>query len=290
MKVRKIFIYLLLFCLPFPSWAQYWEVGILLGASNYTGDLSNSPITLKLTKGATGGIIRYNLSPWFTIKTNVYYGSIEGNDKYSKSAENKSRNLSFKSNLLDIGLNGELNLTGYKSGHPVYKNSPYLFFGVSLFRFNPKAIYHYTQISAYDQRLADLEGKWVALQPLCTEGQGSTKYNDREKYNLTQISIPFGVGWKIALSRFWNFGIEIGARTTFTDYLDDVSTTYVEKDVLVASFGDMSYNMSNRTGEVGTHMEYTGQDNRGDPTKKDWYYFAGFTLTYSILPNRCYKF
>jgi hypothetical protein len=280
--------------LPFAGWTQYWEVGVLLGGSNYTGDLSNNPISLRQTKGATGGIIRYNINPWFTLKANVYYGSIAGDDKYSKIAENKQRNLHFKSNILDVGINGELNLTGYKSGHPVYKNSPYLFFGLSVFRFNPKAKYHYTPTSPdpllYNPSLAALEGKWVALQPLCTEGQGTTKYNDREKYNLTQISIPLGIGWKIALSRFWNFGIEAGARITFTDYLDDVSMTYVEKDVLLAAYGEESYNLSNRTGEAGTHMEYSGQDNRGDPTKKDWYYFAGFTLTYSILPNRCYKF
>jgi hypothetical protein len=275
MKFFQVLLFKLIFLLPVITYAQYWEVGALLGASNYSGDLVKGVISFRETKPAGGAIIRYNINPWFTLKTDIYFGTITGDDRHSNSTDMKIRNLSFKSNILDIGINGELNLTGYKSGHPIYKTSPYIFFGISVFRFNPKAEY---------------EGKWVPLQPLCTEGQGTTKYNDREKYSLTQISIPLGVGYKFAITRFWNIGVEIGARSTFTDYLDDVSTTYVEKDVLESAYGEKSYYLSNRSAEGGHPMDYTSEDSRGDPTKKDWYYFAGITITYSILPNRCYKF
>jgi hypothetical protein len=294
MRIRKLLYIILFIAASVNSYSQYWEVGLLLGTSTYSGDLIDGAFSFKEFHPATGALVRYNFNPWLTFKADIYYGTISGNDKNSKSDDRKLRNLSFKSEVLDIGFQAELNLTGYKSGHPIYKSSPYLLFGAAVYRFNPKTQYHYTAASTdpklYNQSLANLEGDWVALQPLCTEGQGTTKYNDREKYNLTQISIPLGVGWKIALSRFWNFGIEVGARATFTDYLDDVSMTYVERDVLLAAYGEMSYNMSNRTGETGLPMDYTSQDERGDPTKKDWYYFAGITLTYSILPNKCYKF
>ena len=257
------------------SYSQYWEVGVLLGASNYRGDLVDNIINLKETKAATGAIIRYNLNPWLSLKSNFYYGTIGGDDKYSNIAEHKLRNLSFTSSLLDIGLQTEINLTGYKSGHSIYKSSPYIFIGLSVFRFNPRAEY---QDTIYD------------LQSLCTEGQGTTKYNDRQKYSLTQIAIPFGFGWKKTLGRFWNIGLEIGVRATFTDYLDDVSTTYVEPDVLIAAYGRHSAALSNRTGETGNYQNYNSQNDRGDPTKKDIYMFAGVTITYSILPNKCYKF
>jgi hypothetical protein len=273
--VLKKYLLLLVFFVPFVTFSQYWEVGVLLGASNYKGDLVDGIINLNQTKPATGGIIRYNLSPWFTVKSNFYYGTIAGDDKQSSNADDNLRNLSFKSSVLDIGIQPEINLTGYKSGHPYYKSSPYIFGGLSLYRFNPKAKY---------------AGDWVSLQPQCTEGQGTTKYNDREKYALTQISIPFGFGWKRTLGRFWNVGVEIGVRATFTDYLDDVSTTYVESDVLIAAYGPLSAQLSNRTGETGNPQIYTSQDPRGDPTVNDTYMFAGFTLTYSILPNRCYRF
>lgn len=269
--LRK-YLLLLIFFIPFFSYSQYWEFGILLGASNYKGDLVDGIINLKETKPATGAIIRYNINPWLTLKSNFYYGNIAGDDKYSKTAEHIQRNLSFTSHILDIGLQSEINITGYKSGHPIYKSSPYIFFGLSVFRFNPRA---------------ELNDTIYDLQSLCTEGQGTTKYNDREKYALTQISIPFGLGWKKALGRFWNIGVEVGLRATFTDYLDDVSTTYVEADVLLAAYGRHSAALSNRT---EPHKDVNSQNDRGDPTKKDMYMFAGVTLTYSLLPNRCYKF
>lgn len=272
--LRK-YLLLLLFFIPVFTYSQYWEIGVLLGGSNYKGDLVDGVLNLKETKPASGAIIRYNINPWLTIKSNFYYGTVAGDDKYSNVADHITRNLSFKSSVLDIGFQPEINLTGYKSGHPVYNSSAYIFGGLSVFRFNPKASY---------------KGSWIALQPLCTEGQGTTKYNDREKYSLTQISIPIGFGWKKALSRFWNIGLEFGIRATFTDYLDDVSTTYVEKDVLIAAYGEKSFELSNRTGEVGDPKAFNSLNERGDVTNKDMYMFAGVTLTYSLLPNKCYKF
>jgi hypothetical protein len=275
--VLRKYLLLLIFFMPLLSYSQYWEVGVFMGASNYRGDLVDGIINLKETKPAAGAIIRYNLSPFLTLKSNFYYGKIAGDDKYSKIADHEIRNLNFTSTLLDIGFQTEINLTGYKSGHSIYKSSPYIFFGLSVFRFNPQAEYMDTIYN---------------LQSLCTEGQGTTKYNDREKYGLTQIAIPLGFGLKKTLGRFWNVGVEVGVRATFTDYLDDVSTTYVESDVLVAAYGVHSAALSNRSVDPGTGQSYnyTSQDDRGDPTTRDMYMFAGVTLTYSILPNRCYKF
>lgn len=272
--VRKIILIIFLFS-SVSGFSQYWEVGAYLGGSNYTGDLVDGLITLKETHPTFGVIGRYNISPWITMKGNVYHGVISGADANSNNDVRKQRNLSFKSTILDIGIQPEFNLRGYKSGHPYYKSSPYVFIGISIFRFNPKA---------------EFEGKWYALQPLCTEGQGTTKYNDRQKYALTQVSIPIGFGWKYALNRNWNLGIELSAHKTFTDYLDDVSSTYVERDILQASYGDISAKLSNRTGEVGTFQSYDATVDRGNSTTKDWYYFAGIFVSYSILPNRCYRF
>jgi hypothetical protein len=274
MHVLRKVLFLLLFS-PVISHAQYWEVGAFLGSSNYSGDLSESIVTLKETQFAAGAIIRYNFNQWITLKANIYHGTVSGDDNNSDNFERYHRNLHFKSSVMDISIQPELNLFGYQSGHFTYTSSPYLFIGLSLFRFNPKAEYN---------------GEWVALQPLGTEGQGTTKYNDREKYSLTQISIPIGFGWKQALNRNWNVGIEMGARSTFTDYIDDVSSTYVERDVLTSAHGAISYYLSNRTGEIGERKEYGSETLRGDPTNNDWYYFFGVFITYSILPNPCFRF
>lgn len=271
---QKLFAIIISF-LPLIVIAQYWEAGVFGGMSFYSGDLTGF-IDFKELHPAAGVVARYNVNQWFSVKSNIFHGTISGNDANSRIQENRNRNLSFRSRLLDIGVQSEINLTGYKSGNPSYQSSPYLFFGFSLFRFNPKALY---------------KNQWYALQPLCTEGQGTTKYNDRKKYALTQICIPIGAGYKYALNRYWNIGFELGIRTTFTDYLDDVSKTYVESDILKSTYGELSDLLSNRTGEVlAERIEFTSADNRGDPTNNDWYVFTGFTVTYSILPNACYRF
>ena len=282
--MRKLLL-LILLSIPFISNAQYWEVGVFGGVSSYSGDLVQSGIDIKELHPATGAIVRYNVNQWFSVKVNGFYGTISGDDANSSSLQQKTRNLSFKSSLLDVGVQTEINLLGYSSPHPRYNSSPYLLFGVSVFRFNPKAEYR---------------GEWFNLQPLGTEGQGTTKYNDREKYALTQLCIPMGFGWKYAINRYWNIGYELGVRVTFTDYLDDVSKTYVEPEILSATHGLVEINgeniaiadvLANRTEEfLGTRLDFSSAEDRGDPTNNDFYIFTGFTISYSILPNACYSF
>ena len=273
----KTIVFILFFSKCLFGYSQYWETGVYLGGSNYAGDLVDGTISLKETHPTFGAIVRYNINQWVTLKGDIYHGTISGKDANSSKFVREQRNLSFKSSVLDIGLQPEFNLRGYKSGHNYYNSSPYVFFGISIFRFNPKAYYN---------------GKWYALQPLCTEGQGTTKYNDREKYALTQVAIPFGFGWKYALNRNWNLGMELSARKTFTDYLDDVSSSYVPYDIILAQYGDISAALSNRTGEVDPYQRepFDASVDRGNSTTNDWYYFAGFWVTYSILPNACYRF
>lgn len=84
----------------------------------------------------------------------------------------------------------------------------------------------------------------------------------REKYRLYEFAVPFGVGFKMALTERWNLGLEYGARWTFTDYLDDVSKTYVDRNLLIEANGIDAYNLSNRTGEflVGEPFDYENND------------------------------
>ena len=83
------------------------------------------------------------------------------------------------------------------------------FAGVGLMYFNPKAKY---------------QGEWYALHPLQTENKN---------YSLFQFVIPLGIGARIKLDPFFNILIEGGYRLTFTDYLDDASSTrYVDVDLL----------------------------------------------------------
>jgi hypothetical protein len=269
---RLIVICIGVFFTPLFSFAQLWEVGVMVGGSAYSGDLTPGLIDLKQIHPAGGVLIRANITKYITVKGNVYYGNISGDDRDAPVEKNKTRNLSFRSNVLDIGTNMEINLTGFKPNNPHYTTSPYLFIGLSVFKFDPEG---------YD----DVTNKWVRLQPLGTEGQGTARYNDRKKYDLTQVSIPFGFGLKHSISEHWNIGLEMGWRKTFTDYLDDVSTTYVEYDYLQRFSGDLAARMSNRTNKT-----FTSKDLRGNAQNMDWYMFGGIIVTYAILPPACYRF
>jgi len=262
------------------------DVGIMLGLSNYNGELAaNSFTNFHFAGGLVG---RYNLNDHFSLKGNVFYGTISGAD--STVPKNASRNLSFKSGLFEFAALIEWNLWAFD---PVGRNgkkafTPFVFIGGAIYKYNPKAY--------YDDPNSDFKG-WIELQPIGTEGQGTTQFQDRKKYNLTQFSIPFGGGIKLRVARGWTIAAEYGMRMTFNDYIDDVSSTYVEPGVLTAAFGDGSYSAALADRSIdGISKEYdplTFQGpGRGNPKSKDWYAYGGITITYTIFGNRvkCYKF
>jgi len=258
---------------------QVWEVGAMLGASTYSGTLTPGLIDPKQIHFAGGVLVRYNITRYFTIKGNVYDGTISGNDEDATNPKNRQRNLNFTSNILDVGINGEINLTGFEASSRYfktqYKTSPYLFGGVAIFHFDPEGFDPVT-------------GQWVRLQPLGTEGQGTPRYNDRTKYALTQVSIPFGFGLKHNISEHWNLGFEFGWRKTFTGYLDDVSNTYVPNDYLSHFSGALAARMA--IGNNPANLVYGDNVDRGNPNTDDWYMFGGVTITYTILPPYCPHF
>jgi hypothetical protein len=114
--------------------------------------------------------------------------------------------------------------------------------------------------------------------------------NYPEPYSRFQFAIPFGAGIKYRLDRQWDFGFEIGWRKTFTDYLDDVSGTYADKnDLNAVDPTGLSAYFSDRSAESG-YTELSGYGNLGDQRgdmrgDKDWYIVTNINLTY-ILPAR----
>ncbi len=258
--LKKITLILLLIA-PFILSAQYTELGLIAGTSNYQGDLA--PSNLKTSFGRThasfGAFGRYNMNNYVSIKLGLTYGRISGSD----TDNNRARNLSFRSDLIDVSLTGEFNILGFQPYALEKVFSPYVFAGVGLVHFNP---------------LAQYNGEWVELQPLGTEGQGIA--GNAAKYNLVQVVIPFGGGLKYAINDTWTLGAELGLRKTFTDYLDDVSSRYEDEEVLIANNGELAASLANRSGEP-----IAGGTLRGNPDNKDWYVFAGFSVSFNFLDN-----
>ncbi len=281
LKWNRIAAFVLLFLIASKGYSQNLEGGILLGASNYNGDLSGTLIDFGETKFGCGILVRYNVDERWTVKGYFGYGRISGADANSTSNEyNHKRNLSFYSDIFEMSGHVEYNLirmdNRYYSRRPVI---PYVFIGLGVYNFNPKAI------------LGDVT---YELQPLATEGQGSTQYNDIEKYALTQICVPFGMGIKKKISRRWTIGAEIGFRYTFTNYLDDVGGKYASTLVIAKSTGEVAAVLSDRSAELNNGVpQFSEGDKRSNKAIdiNDIYIFSGVTITFKIKgKTHCPKF
>lgn len=242
---------------------NYFEVGAMLGTSNYFGDIHAAPFKLKAMQPAVGIFGRYSIGKWVSIKAGFNYGRLSGNDENNTREELKLRNLNFRSPLYEGYVQGEWNLLGYHPRALERPFSPYIFAGVGVFHFNPKGKVPST-------------GELVALQPLGTEGQ-TVGYNDRKPYKRTQICVPLGVGIKWAINSRWGLGLELGFRKTFTDYIDDVSLNYVPSteftDPLAAEMADPSL----------PGFENYNRTKRGNDSYYDWYLIGGVTVSYHFL-------
>lgn len=231
------------------------------GVSNYSGDLQDKALTLNESNAAFGLGLKYGLTNHLALRLGFNYGKLSATDLENK-ADLRFRNLSFQTQLVEGNLLLEytfLDLTRRRF-------SPYVFGGLAVYHFNPYA---------YDSL-----GNKVFLKPLSTEGEGLPEYPDRKPYKLTQLAIPFGAGVKLRVSENATLGYEIGLRKLFTDYLDDVSRTYVDQATLLQERGAKAVEMAYRAGELkGGDTNYPADGTvRGGSQYKDWYYFQGITL------------
>jgi hypothetical protein len=240
------------------------EVGVFLGCSFYLGELNPDGFFNSFTRVAVGGIVRYNLNNRLALRGNLLFGSVTADDSQSPSASQRERNLNFKSPIDELSVQAEFNFLEYELGDVKHSFSPYIFAGVGVFKMNPQG--------------ETGNNQWVDLQPLGTEGQG-TSANPHKPYSLTQAAIPFGLGIKTNFSRTVCITLEWGMRKTFTGYIDDVSGTYVSPSVLLADRGvngPMAVAMADRS--LTTDKAADVGEQRGDG-KDDWYSFAGITLS-----------
>jgi hypothetical protein len=255
-------------CLLFPVTAisqQRLHLTIFGGVSNYQGDLQGKHFTLDQSNLALGLGVKYDLTRNFALRGGINYGTIEATDARN-SPELRFRNLSFFSRIVEGNALIEYTLFDMEDR----KISPYVFGGVAVYHFDPYTF--------------DSVGRKVFLQPLSTEGQGLAQYPDRKPYKLTQFAIPFGAGVKFRVGYNTVLAYEIGLRKIFTDYLDDVSTTYVDQFALGQARGLKAVEMAYRAGELNEGDPNYPADGtiRGGSKYKDWYYFTGFTVYIGI--------
>lgn len=242
-------------------WLEHSEIGCSIGGMNYIGDLNNQTVFGKVHLGY-GGFVRYKIDPRWAIAVGGSYGMVSGgNPDWIQR-----RNLSFRSPIWEGYARAEFNYQPFGLKGKSFPWSTFLFAGIGVFGFNPSATYIDNTGESHS----------CELRPLGTEGQGSTMYPDRKMYRLTQLMMPFGIGIRYRPSKSLYLTMEYGFRKTWTDYIDDVSTTYVDPACLSGE-GLLLYD---RTYELEEGYHNPIGSRRGDDSLKDWY--AYFNISISI--------
>ena len=270
--MKKIFLSILIVSLLAADCrAQRDDIGLFLGLAKYKGELSNSLFTTDFLHPAFGGYYRKNFNRHWGFRFAATIGGVSGDDAYSKYDYEVNRNLNFSSAIQEISGTFEFNFLPFEVDNYNYAFTPFMFWGLSVMHFNPKT---------------DYRGVEYELQPLATEGQ-ETYYNPKnKKYSLFSAAMPFGGGFKISGEDRLGFTIECGVRRVYTDYLDDVSTIYPDRQIQFLENGAVSVALSDRS--LGDNpLEIPGKQ-RGNPDTPDWFMFIGASAYIAIGSK--YKF
>jgi opacity protein-like surface antigen len=264
------------------------ELGVSGGIMNCMTDIGgNKNSQAKLLKGFSlqktqfsGGLYVAGVyNDLLAVRLDYNFGRIEAIDSLLKGATDPStvgryeRNLSFRSTIRELALNVEL--------HPIFfidylgngteppRFSPYVFAGLGWLSFDPQA---------------NIDNRWVRLEPLRLEGQGFKEYPDRKRYKTQAIAIPVGVGLKYEWTQLITLRLEVNRRFTNTDYLDDVSqaawvTPSLFYQYLQPSQADLAARLYNRSARFNPPQDTRP---RGNPKAKDAYWSGSFKLGFNI--------
>lgn len=233
-------------------------LGFGIGTTNYYGDISNPGQLINANPNVALNL-EYPASPRLNARFEIMYYQIEAADSEyegNKSREDRYvRNLSFRANNFEASLSATLSL--YKDNRVYYlrpKFNPYALLGIGVTTVNPKAKYR---------------GDWYNLRPIQTEGV---------EYSPVALVVPFGAGVKFKVNNEFNMAVEATYRIAFTDYLDDISSNYIDN----ASFTDpVEAILADRRQELGMSPAAAGKI-RGNPDSNDGYFTLSVKGTYYL--------
>ena len=223
------------------------DYGLRLGAANYLGDIGGKSMSrrdfvadmhIPSTRWAVGGFYRKRRSKKIAWSGTFDYIRIQDRDDLTTYFPRRARNLRFKNDMLELSARGEFTLyydsdltnQGYFS--PDMKI--YVFAGLAGLYTNPKGyINEYAAdyiVRKQGGSTSDYYGNWYSLRKWKTEGQLSP-------YLPLTFAVPTGIGMYFTYMKKWRVGWEYSWRMTFTDYLDDISTTYPTQEKINESAG-----------------------------------------------------
>ncbi|MCO6496926.1 MAG: hypothetical protein J5I50_04595 [Chitinophagaceae bacterium] len=308
MKANLYVLYILLLCVvlrPQETSAQSFafdiknlkvEAGINIGPSFFLGDLGGNrgegtrfikDINFSLTNIMGGAFVVVHPNDWLGFRVAAQYGKLQGDDtkiKRNGGAElyRKQRNLDFRTKLAEAYIAAEVYPLEFLFGeYQDFRLSPYGVIGVGVYHYNPQG------------SLTDANGNktWHYLKPLHTEGQGFDEYPDRKEYSLTQINIPMGVGIRYHVTEQFNISLEMLLRKSFNDYVDDVSTDYVDPVLfdkyLTPQQAAIAKKIADKSNQIAIPgmTRYAPGEQRGNPNQNDSWFTTFIKLGWKFTRN-----
>ncbi len=207
------------------------EVSFTAGANSFLGDIGGNKgiggsfmkdFTFKTIKPLIGASVSYNLKRWVAVQGGFNITKVADADSLIDNTGDQERwryyrNLSFRSNIFEVyGSAVFYPAMFFESEYELRTFVPFVSIGIGIFHFNPQA---------------KLNDTWVDLQPLSLEGQGFPEYPDRKPYSLYSLYIPASAGVKYYLNNKFAVSTGINFRKSFSDYVDDISTTYIDPNL-----------------------------------------------------------
>jgi hypothetical protein len=268
--MRKSLLTLFLLGWGYTLCAQSFFATAFIGANGYRGDLQPTIVSIPQLRPVFGLGFLYEFNPHWSAVFNMHYGQTGGDDRYNPT--NNERNLRFVSEMFEFTALAEYALLDNRD----YSVIPFLHLGFGLFKFSP-----YLPLE---------NGNRIMLYEYATEGQGFIE--GRSNYSLNAWCLPIGGGFQWMLHRNIRLAAKLSYQFTGTDYLDDVSTTYVDENLMRQYKGQNGVNIAYRGNLLPGGAPYPAAGTpRGNPKNKDGYLLAGLSLRFRLdAKGRAYQY
>jgi hypothetical protein len=256
------------------SYPHYKIYSAGTGFLNYLGELDDDH-PLRFSKPGFQLMAGFKFLAHWQIRLQLAGGMLKAGDAEATDTRHQIRNLGFRSPLLELSAITQYELFANQRKYMYRKRwTPYFVGGIGVFMFNPQA---------------RLNGDWLSLQPLGTEGQ-FLQGSKVKPYSRIQLALPLGAGVRIKLRDKVDLYAEMVWRKTFTDYLDDVSGPYPDLDLL-QSLDPTAYLLSDRSDKSrypqGAASAY---GSRGNNKTADGYIMTTAGISFILYRNRGIRF
>ena len=269
------------------------SAGFVLGGSNYLGEIGGKleprasllDADIITTSPTMGAFLRYAANDRVRISGEVNYVHIRQADYNAEDPARQARNLNFRNRMIEFGFRTDFTVfhIADRSNNRNFSKPGKLFIKGFVFT-GAYGVLHNPQAQITHDPNNEWEDRWYDLRPLRTEGQV-------EEYASLIAAIPMGLGIEFGLGYGWVLGFEGSWRSTFTDYLDDISGMYANPDYLSPLAEAISSQSNEATiaaindpasGNVNNHQYNEGGTYRGNPETNDSYGTVQVTLARTI--------